>query len=140
MAEQQTYLGDGVYASFEHSMIWLRAERTNGMQEIALAPSVYHALTEYTRRRSGDQARSRRPRDSMSLAAANRTGSSRHNSGGCDVHLNPDQQWRLAGVLARKARTLPAGDDWTADQPGRPTRVPPASLPLFKCLEKSSEP
>jgi hypothetical protein len=47
MADKQTYLGDGVYASFEHGMIWLRVERTNGMHEIALEPSVYHALTEY---------------------------------------------------------------------------------------------
>ena len=47
MADQQTYLGGGVYASFEHGMIWLRAERNNGMHEIALEPQVYHALTEY---------------------------------------------------------------------------------------------
>jgi len=47
MADKQSYLGDGVYASFEHGMIWLRAERTNGWHEIALDPSVYHALTDY---------------------------------------------------------------------------------------------
>jgi hypothetical protein len=38
---------DGIYASFEHGMIRLRAERTKGRHEIALEPSVYHALTEY---------------------------------------------------------------------------------------------
>lgn len=47
MADQQTYLGDGVYASFEHGMIWLRTERPGGMHEIALEPSVYQALTDY---------------------------------------------------------------------------------------------
>jgi hypothetical protein len=47
MTDNRTYLGDGVYASFEHGMIWLRAERTNGWHEIALEPSVYHGLTEY---------------------------------------------------------------------------------------------
>ena len=38
MAYQQTYLGDGVYASFEHAMIWLRAEGTDGILKIALEP------------------------------------------------------------------------------------------------------
>jgi hypothetical protein len=47
MTDKQSYLGGGVYASFEQGMIWLRAERTNGWHEIALDPSVYHALTEY---------------------------------------------------------------------------------------------
>jgi hypothetical protein len=46
MADKQSYLGDGVYASFERGMIWLRVERTNGWHEIALDPSVCHALTE----------------------------------------------------------------------------------------------
>jgi len=47
MTDNRTYLGDGIYASFEHGMIWLRAEPTKGRHEIALEPSVYHALTEY---------------------------------------------------------------------------------------------
>jgi len=29
MTDKQSYLGDGIYASFEHGMIWLRAARTN---------------------------------------------------------------------------------------------------------------
>jgi len=47
MADKQTYLGDGVYALFEHGMIWLRTERDSGMHEIALEPEVYSALVRY---------------------------------------------------------------------------------------------
>jgi hypothetical protein len=30
MTHDRTYLGDGVYASFEHGMIWLRASAPMG--------------------------------------------------------------------------------------------------------------
>lgn len=48
---QQEYIGDGVYASFDGYHIWLRTEREMGQwHEIALEPSVFHALTQYRTR------------------------------------------------------------------------------------------
>jgi hypothetical protein len=47
MTHDRTHLGDGVYASFERGMTWLRASCPNGWHEIALEPYVYHVLTEY---------------------------------------------------------------------------------------------
>lgn len=51
----ECYLGDGVYASFDGYQIWLRTERENGWQSIALEPSVYSALTEYVKALKGTQ-------------------------------------------------------------------------------------
>jgi hypothetical protein len=47
MTHDRTYLGDGVYASFEHGMIWLRASAPTGGMRSHSEPYVYHALTEY---------------------------------------------------------------------------------------------
>jgi len=43
----ETYLGDGLYASFDGFMIVLRAPRTNGDHWVGLEPDVWHALVEY---------------------------------------------------------------------------------------------
>ena len=45
-----TYLGDGVYASFDGYQIWLRAERENGIHKIALEPPVVRALVAFADR------------------------------------------------------------------------------------------
>lgn len=42
-----TYLGDGVYASFDGYQVWLRTPRESGWHEIALEPPVLAALEEY---------------------------------------------------------------------------------------------
>lgn len=47
MAETETYLGDGVYASFDGYQIWLRAERDGNMHRIALEDQTMNALTRY---------------------------------------------------------------------------------------------
>jgi hypothetical protein len=44
---QETYLGDGLYASFDGYQITLRAPRENGDHYVALEPSVYAALVKY---------------------------------------------------------------------------------------------
>jgi hypothetical protein len=45
----ETYLGDGVYASFDGYYIWLRADGPNAgdVNRIALEPVVYAALVRY---------------------------------------------------------------------------------------------
>lgn len=45
-----TYLGDGVYASFDGYQIWLRTERENGVHEIALEPPVAKAFIAFAER------------------------------------------------------------------------------------------
>jgi hypothetical protein len=45
-----TYLGDGVYASFDGYQIWLRVERNYGLEQIALEPEVMAELTRYAER------------------------------------------------------------------------------------------
>ncbi len=37
---EETYLGDGLYASFDGYHVWLRAPRENGDHVIALEPEV----------------------------------------------------------------------------------------------------
>ena len=44
--ENETYLGDAVYASFDGYQIWLRTGDGNN-NRIALEPSVYAALARY---------------------------------------------------------------------------------------------
>lgn len=46
----ETYLGDGVYASYEHEgdQIWLRTRRENGDHVIALDPHTYRALVAFS--------------------------------------------------------------------------------------------
>ena len=43
----ETYLGDGLYASFDDGQIWLRAAREGGDRRVALEPSTYHALVTF---------------------------------------------------------------------------------------------
>jgi hypothetical protein len=50
MREHEDYIGDGVFASVEHGMIWLRTERETGWHEIALEPSVLANLVDYVAR------------------------------------------------------------------------------------------
>lgn len=45
----ETYLGDGVYASFDGCQIWLRTPRLGGDHTIALEPDVFEALLRYRR-------------------------------------------------------------------------------------------
>lgn len=40
----ETYIGDGLYASFDGFTIWLRAPREGGDHRIALEPVVYQSL------------------------------------------------------------------------------------------------
>ena len=47
---KETYLGDGVYASFDGYQIVLRAPRERGDHFVALDVSVYRALTEFAAR------------------------------------------------------------------------------------------
>ena len=45
--ENETYLGDGLYARFDGFSIWLRAPRENGDHVIALEPGILSALIAY---------------------------------------------------------------------------------------------
>jgi hypothetical protein len=47
---EETYLGDGVYATFDGSMIVLRAPRQHGDDFVMLEPNVFAALVEYQKR------------------------------------------------------------------------------------------
>jgi hypothetical protein len=47
--KKETYLGDGLYASFDGFMIMLRAPREHRDHWIALEPKVFRALVEYER-------------------------------------------------------------------------------------------
>lgn len=52
MTDDATYLGDGVYASFDGYHIWLATEPNERGYEhrIALEPAVFEALLEYRRK------------------------------------------------------------------------------------------
>lgn len=47
---EPSYLGDGVYATFDGYQIWLSTVPGGGNSRIAIEPAVYHALREYGRR------------------------------------------------------------------------------------------
>lgn len=47
MTDAWEYLGDGVYASFDGSYIWLMTHPPDGLQRIALEPPVMAALVAY---------------------------------------------------------------------------------------------
>lgn len=57
MEKYEYYLGDGVTASFEGDMIWLRTTREYGVHEIALEPEVWESLKKYVHRVHGEMAR-----------------------------------------------------------------------------------
>ena len=46
----ETYLGDGLYASFDDGQIWLRAAREGGDRRVALEPSTYQVLVTFAER------------------------------------------------------------------------------------------
>jgi hypothetical protein len=48
MDEHQTYLGDGVYASFDGFQIWLAANHHEN-KVVALEPQVFKRLCEYAK-------------------------------------------------------------------------------------------
>ena len=50
MREHEDFLGDGVFASVEHGMIWLRTPRETGWHEIALEPVAWANLVDYVTR------------------------------------------------------------------------------------------
>lgn len=50
MTDNEEYLGDGLYASFDGFMITLRAPRENGDHWVGLEPQVYAALTRFAKR------------------------------------------------------------------------------------------
>jgi hypothetical protein len=47
MSAPETYLGDGLYASFDGTQIILRAPRENGDHFVALEPSVLEAFETF---------------------------------------------------------------------------------------------
>jgi hypothetical protein len=47
--KNETYLGDGLYASFDGFMITLRAPREHEDHWVALEPKVFAALLEFVR-------------------------------------------------------------------------------------------
>ena len=50
MSERETYLGDGLYASWDGFMLTLRAPRDGGDHWIGLEPNVFAALVDYQKR------------------------------------------------------------------------------------------
>lgn len=49
MAEQETYIGDGIYASFDGWQIRLRTPRGMEDHEVFLEPGVWASLVEYVK-------------------------------------------------------------------------------------------
>ncbi len=47
MSERETYLGDGLYASFDGYQVQLRAPRENGDHEVFLEQSTLQAFLEF---------------------------------------------------------------------------------------------
>lgn len=45
--EGETYLGDGVYVSYDGYKIWLRAASVSGDDHIALEPATWSLLVDY---------------------------------------------------------------------------------------------
>ena len=45
----KTYLGDGLYASFDGRQIMLRAPRIDGDHRVALEPEIYARLIEFAK-------------------------------------------------------------------------------------------
>jgi hypothetical protein len=44
---RETYLGDGLYASFDGFTIWLRAPREGGDHYVALEPLILSAFLQF---------------------------------------------------------------------------------------------
>jgi hypothetical protein len=43
----ETYIGDGLYASYDGFALWLRAPREHGDHEVALEPDVLHNFLNF---------------------------------------------------------------------------------------------
>jgi hypothetical protein len=52
----ETYLGDGLYASFQHGSIKLRAPREGGDHIVFLEPDLYEALRAFARKVGVEEA------------------------------------------------------------------------------------
>lgn len=50
MHENEVYLGDGLYASFDGYQFILRTQRINGEHYVALEPSVLHEFERFVKR------------------------------------------------------------------------------------------
>jgi hypothetical protein len=44
---EETYLGDGVYASFDGYLVWLRVTREGRDERVAIEPATFEALVSY---------------------------------------------------------------------------------------------
>lgn len=49
MMSKRIYLGDGLYAAFDGSVLILHAPRSDGEHWVALEPAILSALLEYVR-------------------------------------------------------------------------------------------
>jgi hypothetical protein len=47
--ERESYIGDGVYVSFDGWYVWLYTDRENGRHKIALEPAVFDKLLQFTK-------------------------------------------------------------------------------------------
>jgi hypothetical protein len=52
---KETYLGDGLYASFDGSMVILRAPREHGDHWVGLESRVWDALVEFVAETKGEK-------------------------------------------------------------------------------------
>lgn len=53
MERKETYLGDGLYASDDGFMFWLRAPRAGGDHEVALESEVLESFIRFIERSRG---------------------------------------------------------------------------------------
>jgi hypothetical protein len=51
---KETYLGDGLYASFDGEYVWLRAPRENGDHVVGLEPQVLNAFLAFVQEHVGE--------------------------------------------------------------------------------------
>lgn len=65
MEGQETYLGDGLYASFDGCQFKLRAPREDGDHEVYLEPATYNALVRFVA--STCRARGVKPNDDAEI-------------------------------------------------------------------------
>jgi hypothetical protein len=49
MSKVETYLGDGLYASFDGFSLWLRAPREHGDHVVALEPQTFAEFLAFAR-------------------------------------------------------------------------------------------
>lgn len=63
-AVNETYLGDGLYASFDGFVIWLRAPRKDGDHFVGLEPATFSELLQYAEQ-IGMLSRRRNPRGTL---------------------------------------------------------------------------